>query len=265
MNKRIFYMAVLYIGIGSCSSEDAAMYDIAIPNQPTLHIEAFSPQLASPTNENQKLTFGEFLYRRFLREECQHKFVRYPIAAGSTHIKTKTDWELELFYPDKDYFIIITKDSLDSFEQIPRGDTLQVTEFTANNSYAKEFTFMYEDTAWFLTKISFVDIQEIDDLSFVNFLSAFSISSAFQKKHIAYPFISKYLNYDDYSELTDSLYAWNWKELDFRGSYLLLNDGTDNNFRTYHVAGLNNGITITYLFEKVGGNWKLLQSEDYSN
>ena len=105
-----------------------------------------------------------------------------------------------------------------------------------------------------------------DNETFESFMEKFSLDSLFQESRVVFPLKKKYLN-EDLKEVEKLVEAADW--------WRLILEATDNYSMRYfenkkvnqgvvEFRGIENGISLTYIFELKNGEWFLVEMEDLS-
>jgi hypothetical protein len=105
-----------------------------------------------------------------------------------------------------------------------------------------------------------------DDETFESFIEKFSLDSLFQESRIVFPLKKKYLN-ENLKEEEKFVEAIDW--------WRVILESTDNysmrffenkkvNLGMVEFRGVENGVSVTYTFELKGGEWFLVEMEDFS-
>ena len=105
-----------------------------------------------------------------------------------------------------------------------------------------------------------------DDETFESFIEKFSLDSLFQESRIVFPLKKKYLN-ENLKEEEKFVEAIDW--------WRVILESTDNysmrffekkkvNLGMVEFRGVENGVRVTYTFELNGGEWFLVEMEDFS-
>ncbi|WP_066627988.1 DUF4348 domain-containing protein [Labilibacter marinus] len=115
-------------------------------------------------------------------------------------------------------------------------------------------------------------IQDSTCMSFNNFLELFSSDSTFQLNHILFPL--KFTSIDmEEDEFIDLIKKEDWKFLQLGNNSETKNRNTNSHQQSIElgvdkakilIRGIDNGISIDFVFEKRNGNWILIEWNDYS-
>jgi hypothetical protein len=134
---------------------------------------------------------------------------------------------------------------------------------------AQKLRFVKIDKNWHLESFEEIEMPDVPDFEFIEFMLNFSKDSIFQINHIDFPLSESFVDAElDYEVQNGSikLSEWNfWKLTDeINGLMLLSNIEKENKYRNIFLSGIENGIWIKYTFKKFDNNWKLIRIEDYS-
>jgi predicted DNA-binding protein YlxM (UPF0122 family) len=144
---------------------------------------------------------------------------------------------------------------------------LQLIDF--KNEIVKSFVFEKVNKNWHLKNSNRTNFSNLPDLDFINFLIKFSNDSIFQIKSISFPLKESFADTEnDYEITTKSIKQYDWKfwklTNDINQLLILADIQIDNKYRNIFFRGVENGILMKYIFERINGNWKLIKLEDYS-
>jgi hypothetical protein len=115
-------------------------------------------------------------------------------------------------------------------------------------------------------------VQENVDANFETFLAAFSKDSVFQMDRVSFPLTVDEMD-DNFEPVRTTVTREQYRRLDFSAvdaSGKNDADGytqkttTDGGKRIIEIRGIENGISVDYVFQKIDGKWKLLTWTDQS-
>ncbi len=115
--------------------------------------------------------------------------------------------------------------------------------------------------------------KEDIDGNFNDFIDKFSTDSIFQISRIKFPLKSKWYDLDNDRDSIIYKEKSNFKMMDFRKKKSAIQQdqweqkiviGKDHASATIEIRGIENGIMVDYLFEKINGVWMLIEIEDSS-
>lgn len=115
--------------------------------------------------------------------------------------------------------------------------------------------------------------KETIDNDFYDFIEKFSADSTFQLSRTKFPLKTKWYDMDNDSDSIIYKDRSKFELMDFRkkkstGQYDLWEQkvviGKDNASVTIEIRGVENGIMVDYLFEKINGAWMLIEIDDSS-
>ena len=118
-----------------------------------------------------------------------------------------------------------------------------------------------------------IPTKETIDNNFNNFIDEFSIDSTFQVSRTKFPLKIKWYDIDNDRDSIIYKDSSSFELMDFgkkksKGQYdqweqKIVVD-KNNTSATIEVRGIDNGIMVDYLFEKINGTWMLIEIDDSS-
>jgi len=105
-----------------------------------------------------------------------------------------------------------------------------------------------------------------DNETFESFMEKFSLDSLFQESRIVFPLKKKYLN-ENLKEVEKVVEAKDWWRVileatdDYKMRYF---ENEKVNQGIVEFRGIENGVSLTYIFELRDGEWFLVEMEDLS-
>lgn len=118
-----------------------------------------------------------------------------------------------------------------------------------------------------------IPTKETIDNNFNNFIDKFSIDSTFQVSRTKFPLKIKWYDIDNDRDSIIYKDSSSFELMDFgkkksKGQYdqweqKIVVD-KNNTSATIEVRGIDNGIMVDYLFEKINGTWMLIEIDDSS-
>jgi len=118
-----------------------------------------------------------------------------------------------------------------------------------------------------------IPTKEAIDNNFNNFIDKFSIDSTFQVSRTKFPLKIKWYDIDNDRDSIIYRDSSSFELMDFgkkksKGQYDQLEQkivvDKNNTSATIEVRGIDNGIMVDYLFEKINGKWMLIEIDDSS-
>lgn len=114
---------------------------------------------------------------------------------------------------------------------------------------------------------------EAIDSNFNDFIEKFSIDSNFQKSRIKFPLKIKLYDIDNDRDSIFYRDSSSFDMIDFPknkstsqydqwGQKIVIDK--NNTFATIEISGIDNGILVDYLFQKINGAWMLIEIDDSS-
>lgn len=209
--------------------------------------------------------FNNFMWDLNLQKER----VDFPVKIDSSIIETADKWTFLPFYSGSDFMINLSKDTIDSFIETNKQDSVLLCIVNFQNEKVEKYLFKVNNLKWYLSSKQTDSLLINEDFGFLEFLIQFSQDSMFQMKSIDFPLQYQTFDYDNnYETVNKKLEQTDWKYLcltkDLENLFYLDNQSNHGNYRTLYYKGIENGIRVDFVFEKQNESWKLIKWSDLS-
>lgn len=230
------------------------------------------------TSDSTELVF-DFYYRFCSDTAFQLERIKFPIAMEKDNeylSVQKTGWKHDNLFLNLQYTTRIAGVDDAEFDYgADYGDRSVFSWIYPSLNKRKDYYFIREHNLWYLSKITVSKMDTEDPESFIIFLQRYMNDSGFQVSRTKFPFrISTWTGYEEENRDTTyfvELSGWNFFSL-YNGLDSLTNfvNGWDpvikeNDKLNLHVGGMENGLSVTYHFEKTGDKWFLTGLQDDSD
>jgi hypothetical protein len=202
-------------------------------------------------------------------KEFQKSRIVFPFKQDDKTISNSDNWKHLPFYADSSYMPILFSDTLNNYSE--RVETKNLELFIVNFETKKttKYDFKKSEKKWFLVSSGNFAINNVPDFEFIDFLIMFSNDSIFQINHTLFPLPESYVDPEkDYEMVVTSISLNDWEHIEFVNfiNRLVILSYIDikNKYRNIFLRGIENGIWVQYVFEKIDGNWILIELKDYS-
>ncbi|VXB88174.1 conserved hypothetical protein [Flavobacterium sp. 9AF] len=171
------------------------------------------------------------------------------------------------FFSTKDFIAYLNMDTLSVFEERNHLDKQDLIILDFNKGKNLKFKFKNIDNKWIFSGSNTVNINNLPEKGFIDFLIKFSQDSIYQKEHILFP-LADYSLDDDYKTISKKINKEDWdyfnlvKEIE--SLLFFANIDSNNFFRNICYRGIGNGILVKLTFKRVNNEWFLIKTEDYS-
>lgn len=220
----------------------------------------------APTSDSLFMIFFE----RFMwDQEFQVSRFRFPYIHGSKQITSPQKWEHIAFYTQNKYIPMLNSDTLRIFNKDIATTSIEMAIINFNDKSAISYNFKKIMDKWHLLSAEDLAFKHIPDIEFIEFLIKYSNDSVFQVHHTLFTFTESYIDPDkDYEVVKVSIELENWKHLnilDDENKFMVLsNIDIGSKYRNIFFRGVDNGIWVKYIFERINDNWKLIKIDDRS-
>jgi hypothetical protein len=245
----------------SCNTEKSQK--IEYKDKEIRHVEMKNIEMKTDTS------FIDFFEKFMWDKKFQQSRVLFPIELNGNKIMISEEWNHLPFYAQNDYIPTLTSDTLSIFDKDLNLESNKMFIIDFKNEIVKSFVFEKVNKNWHLKNSNRTNFSNLPDLDFINFLIKFSNDSIFQIKSISFPLKESFADTEnDYEITTKSIKQYDWKfwklTNDINQLLILADIQIDNKYRNIFFRGVENGILMKYIFERINGNWKLIKLEDYS-
>lgn len=215
------------------------------------------------------VSFFDFFQQFMWDQAFQESRIIYPIQVNNKEVKTPKEWKYMPFYTQQSSMPVLASDTIHALD---RGVDLAKTEMYIvdfNTQNVECFDFENIKNNWYLKKVSKVRVQQLPDFEFVDFIMKFSKDPAFQMQNISFPLLESFADPEiDYERSDKTIKHGEWKYTklteEINPLMILSNLQTKNKYRNILIRGVESGIWVRYIFEKINGGWKLIKLEDFT-
>lgn len=178
-------------------------------------------------------------------------------------------------YTNESYFPYIMFSESNLFEnEIATKGKVVLTRVNRNNETFESFFFENNDSIWLLKKIKENNLSSINGFNiFLEFLEKFSSDSTYQIQRIIFPLHYKFVDSDNdykFENKTINKGDWNHVNIISKLEILLIVDYEFDNLNKVqesiliYFGGIECGISVEYLFKRIGNSWYLTNMNDLS-
>lgn len=258
--KKIFFISLLFLLV-ACKHKNEANKGNIVQNQ------AENDTVLSHTSRDK--SFIDFFEVFMWDKNFQKLRVIFPVNLNKSVINSVDKWVHLPFYSNKQYIPILCSDTVTCFEKDIETKNIEVFILNFGNKPTLKYNFRKETDAWFLVGSEKIIGNKNIDTNFIDFIERFSKDSIFQLNHTQFPFKEVYADADrDYETVDTLITKSNWKHInlvkELDGLMVLSSMDKNNKFRNIYFRGVENGISIKYVFEKVKNEWIFIKLEDCS-
>ena len=265
----------------SCKNENKRNEEIKViennvqkSNDTTGHFEINEQKI---TRDKSFLTF---LYNAQINYNFLQKRIEVPLVIERNNkIIESNDIEKELIslniQTDKSFFpyIMFSESNLFDTEIATKGQVV-LTRVNRNVKRFESLFFENNDSIWLLKKMQEDNLATINEFNlFLEFLENFSSDSTFQIQRIVFPIHYEFYDSDnDYKLVQRIIQRKDWKYINIISDLDLsmIVDYEFNNLNKVqesiliYFRGIECGISVEYLFKRIGNSWSLTNMKDLS-
>lgn len=222
----------------------------------------------------------DFYYQFCSDNTFQLSRIKFPlkIISSDNNINyiEKKDWKHDYLFFSLQYATHIIEDNRSDLDYSADYGDYAIFSWIYPLLYKKkDYYFIRENNKWFLSRIETNTLKSNDSENFINFLFRFMNDSSFQISRTKFPFkINTWTGTEEESK--DTTYfkvqsQWSFISL-YNGLDSLTNFSNDlnseikdrNNINVM-IQGVENGIAMTYRFQKIDNLWFFVELEDNSD
>jgi hypothetical protein len=248
--------------------------DVLVSNDSTIRSDSLI------TKEQKEKELIDDFYGRFSSDnDFQISRVKFPLEMQiGDQVSTiqKKDWKHDyLFLPLQYATYILDYNNSGIDYGADYGDKSIFSWIYPSLNKKKDYYFIRENCQWYLSKIVISTINSEDPESFIKFLQRFMNDSIFQISRTKFPFkINTWTGSEEESKDTTYLIKQSqWRNISlYNGLDSLTNFSNDWNSDIKNkdkldlfLAGVENGISISYYFQKLDKKWFIIGLKDYSD
>ncbi|MGE5456822.1 MAG: DUF4348 domain-containing protein [Methanococcaceae archaeon] len=236
------------------------------------------PIMAGDISDSAELVF-DFYYRFTSDTGFQLQRIKFPveIQIDNENITVqKTDWIHDNLFSNLQYTTQIADFNKSGFDyNADYGDKSIFSWIYPSLNKRKDYYFIREKNRWYLSRIIISKMNNEDPENFISFLQRFMNDPEFQIKRTKFPFkVTTWTGSEE--ESRDTTYFQELSEWSFFSLYNGLDSLTnfvndwdpgikENDKLNLFVGGMENGISVTYNFEKIDNSWILTGLQDKSD
>lgn len=255
---RVLLTSLLVLFLISCKKEIKTV--VSKPEVPVKVTEEKAPEEV----ELKEISFLEFFETFMSDMEYQKSRVDFPVFMMKEKVKSN-DWMAIDFLQHAEFYPYLLQDTLKP-KQVEK-QLVHIIDF--NQNIYTDYHFLRSLDQWKLTKIESSELDSLNENEFVGFLIRFSLDADFQRAHIAFPLKEVTMEIDSLTTFKASqIPVEEWEFFDFISEiqYLIIFNQQPLNPNTQYIElrGNENGISVTYTFQKINGEWMFVQIDDQS-
>jgi hypothetical protein len=230
--------------------------------------EVVKPEKKTEKPEFQEKSFIEFFELFLQNPEFQKSRIDFPVLKNGEEIKS-SEWENISTFENGEFYPYLYQNNTAQDNEDTSIVQLKVNVIDFQSNTFTDYLFDKSLEKWKLTGINNSSIDSIVENEFVTFLYQFSQDPDFQKNHMVFPLKATTLELDSISNITSSeIGIEEWEFFDFINEIrflIIINLPESNeNYRHIFLRGIDNGISVEYLFDKINGEWHFIQINDES-
>ena len=221
--------------------------------------------------------FDDFIYNYAGNEKLQRKRTVFPLPClidGKLQFVKEQEWEHDSLFTNEAYYTLFYQEEEDmELEKAVSLDSVSVEWIYLVDNEIRKYNFHRDQGVWKLTDIVQESTAEKPYADFLRFFHQFANDSVFQRSRVAsslkyvspdpddeFEILESTIDKDQWFAFRPLLPTTRMTNIDYGQRY-----STKATRAIIDLRGIGNGFSNTLYFNKVGGNWKLVQFDDLSN
>ena len=279
--KLLPIVLTILIFIISCKSENIRNEEVKVIEN---NVQKSNDSIVHFEKNEQKITrdksFRAFLNKAQFNFNYFQKRINIPLIIERpneiTEISDLKNESISLrYYTNEPYFPYIMFNESNLFEnEIATKGKVVLTRVNRNTETFESFFFENNDSIWLLKKIKEDNLSSINEFNnFLEFLEKFSTDSSYQIQRIVFPLHYKFVDSDNdykFDNKTINKGDWSYVNIISKLEILLIVDYEFDNLNKVqesiliYFGGIECGISVEYLFKRIGNSWYLTNMNDLS-
>jgi len=225
----------------------------------------------TPMPKSAEGLFDDFFFNFAANRKLQMGRIKFPLPViyrDTTEMITASQWRIEHFFMNQDYYTLIFDDrqQMGVVKDTTIGHVV-LEKIFLNKHYVKKYVFDRIRGQWFMTSIRMEGFEKNRNASFLSFYRNFANDTTFQVKSINDPLdFTGPSPIDEFENMDGFLAPEQWlsfaPELPRGLIYNILYDDQKRgnvNQKLFVIRGISNGQEVELTFRKKEGNWKLVK------
>lgn len=216
-------------------------------------------------------SFDDFLFAFTHSTKLFYQRIKYPLvleSADGEQVEVSTrNFHREFQFMENDFFTVMYGDA-SQIEEVQVDSVVQVERINLDNREVRVYSFSRIGGKWKLVSMRDTDFMSLGIGNFLDFYSAFSSDTLFQRQHIAQPLQISILDPEDDDEFIEgTIDADQWSSFcPDVPSGIITNIRYGQEYGAYKIVmekcGSSNGLQELFTFQKYGDSWKLVSYEN---